>query len=433
MRKSIQAALIFCLVAGLCVLSYAGEAGKEKEGAFFVKEGDAFSLNISTLLQIRADYTDDEVNFSGPLYEDEQDLDFDARTDFLVRRARLRFYGQAGTEWLSYMLDVDMVGELETSYSKDGFGFTGYDTKLSPDLQDAWLRMRLGENHSLTIGQQKDPFDYFFNEYSRDQMFLERPYVTTEWFAPGRQVGMRYAGHSKSDRVGWDLMLSNGGGMNHQRNDNDKLAYSARIYLQTPGFIGSGMTALPGKYQGVRYGVGVAIHQNSIGSDLSCDSRGVTLVCGYDTNDVSAYEVFGGISGTKVRFNGSWQSWTMDNAGYDRQGRLDDLNLDAYTAEIGFFAGEKSELAVRYESGDSDPIDFDFGGDLQSELQSDVFTVGYNFYFSGNHNFKLQANVGQFKMTFKDRFLDMYMGETIIPGEMETKSNFIRLGIQHAF
>ncbi|HHN73667.1 MAG TPA: hypothetical protein ENK10_00400 [Acidobacteria bacterium] len=436
MRKSIQALAVFCLAAGMLLPTWAGEAGKAEEGAFFIRQGEAFSLNISTLLQVRADYNDDEITFSGPLFDGVPDVDYDSQSDFIVRRARLRFFGQAGAEWLSYMLDVDLASR--SMPAGDMLSMPGYSTELSPELQDAWLRFRLGENHSVTVGQQKDPFDYFYQEYSRDQMFVERPYISDEPFAPRRQVGVRYSGHTTSNKFGWDAMLSNGNGTGSLGNDNDKFAVSGRIYFQTPGFFGSGMTALPGTYQGLRYGLGVAAHNNKVGTTMVCQG-GLAQTCGYDTDTLSGFEVFGGLAGTRARINFSWQSWSQDDAGYNAAGALDQLQLDSYTVEAGAWVGSRSELALRYESSTTDPLDTLYSGELQSEFETTGVTAGFNYYFKGNHNLKLQVNVGQFKLTADDALEIIYGGAKaladgdFIRGRTEAKSNFIRIGIQHAF
>ncbi|MDQ7088831.1 MAG: porin [Acidobacteriota bacterium] len=333
------------------------------------------------------------------------------------------------------MVDVDLASL--PSPSGDMLSMPSYGTALSPELQDAWLRFRMGENHSMTVGQQKDPFDYFYQEYSRDQMFLERPYLSGEPFAPRRQVGVRYSGHTASDKVGWDAMLSNGNGTGSLGDDNDEFAWSGRVYIQTPGFFGSGMTALPGRYEGLRYGIGVAAHDNEVGSTMVCEGS-LAQTCGYATDNLSAFEVFGGVAGTRVRANFSWQSWSQDNAGFNPAGGPDELQLDSCTVEVGAWVGDHSEVALRYESWTTDPLDTIYTGELQSEYETTALTAGFNYYFTGNHDLKLQINVGQFEMAIDDRLdisdpLEALAAGDFIRGRTEAKSNFIRIGIQHAF
>ncbi|MBP7149672.1 MAG: hypothetical protein KBD01_19265 [Acidobacteria bacterium] len=400
MSRSCWVVALLCLA--LAAPTFAGEAGRSEDGNFFIREGD-FTLNTELRLQIKASYEEEEFDLSGPLYSDFVDTSEDPTTDFSVRRGRIAFFGQAFAPWLRYKIEAD-------------FG----DGKSR--LTDAYVEMKFANASNWRFGQFKQPFDFFQLMSSKYFQFVERP-VGTDLLSPARDIGVMYYGSTASKRYNWSVALQNGNGPNHAGNDNDEFRLAARFEMQNEGGF-KYMETAANHPEKLEWTVGLAYQSNPQGElvgnravdeddepPFDCEI-GISQTCDFENRDQTAYELFGAVRGRNWQFNGTYQMWSFEDDAFKPfgNGDLADRDLTYFNVQFGFFVAPKWEIAARYATWENDdPLDVtpadlaDFPGELVSDVKSEEWRLGTNYYFS-KHNFKLMVDYGEEKETFDDEF-----------------------------
>ena len=379
--------LLVTLLVLLPVAALAGDAGKGDNG-FYIADGD-FTLNTEFRVQTVGTWTDSDIDLSGDIWDalGMRETDIDPKTDFSVRRARIGFFGQAFYPWLKYRVTMDF-GEGES------------------DLKDAFIRMEFSDKNNWTFGQFKALFDWFELVDSKYQAFTTRPWGTLT-YAPARDVGIMYSGHSEGNKVSWGLAIQNGNGANTSGNDNDDFLATFRIAVQNEG----GFAPRVATYERpdhVNWIFGMAFLENPVGGLAEDDSGtpcspGISKHCRYYTDDVKAWEVFGAVRAGRLDLNATWQSWTMEDQAVNARGNRTDYEFTYWNLDLGVFVAPSWQIVGRYGQWETDKA-YDtvtWDGSTLSDEQVTEWRIGINHYF-GSDNFKLQLDYGEVETETKD-------------------------------
>lgn len=167
------------------VATQGGKAGKLE----WASDDGKWSLGLKGRLQVQADVVDGET---GNEAADSRNLS--------VRRARLGFQGKAGTEGLTYKLEIDAGTQNVPDSATKAFS-----------VQDAFLNWDLGESADLRAGQFKFPFGREVHMVSTNLNLVEESIASRE-FSPSREPGVMVYGASPESVVEWFGAVSNGEG-----------------------------------------------------------------------------------------------------------------------------------------------------------------------------------------------------------------------------
>ena len=170
--------------------------------------------------------------------ENDERSEFIGRNDgFKIANARIGLRAQKGN-FFGYVSVDAAVGERET--------FNDPDQQLAVRPRDLFLRYRLADFATVTLGRFKAPYDLGQLETTAYRVFIDLPVESRgvlptqgfeiEGLGQGRQLGAMV----HSDRVGLDpdgfdigyaLALTNGRTLGLALNDNDRVAGFARMSL----------------------------------------------------------------------------------------------------------------------------------------------------------------------------------------------------------
>ncbi len=143
----------------------------------------------------------------------------DAFSQFDVPRMRVTLSGGAYRPWLRYQFQFDFSRTSGESDSK---------------IKDAYLDIRpVGRPYRLAAGQFKAPFGLQQLVSSGRQQFVDRA-ITDSKFAPGREMGLMFAGTAAGRRLGYEAGLFNGSGESF-RQDKQLPLWAARVVLTAIG------------------------------------------------------------------------------------------------------------------------------------------------------------------------------------------------------
>src|SRR5262245_62067732 len=182
------------------------KAWKAGEGLTFATPSGETTLNMGFYMQFRFQWLDyDRYVRSNPLLSSppipvenlgEQDKSFD------VRRLRVYFRGALGYPWLTYKLELDLVGNdegLRTLFIPPGdpaTGFVGVDIQSGAEdkdgrtvkLLDAYMNIAKIQAASARLGQFKIPHGRE-ELVSDDRLQLPARSIASDFFAPSRDRG----------------------------------------------------------------------------------------------------------------------------------------------------------------------------------------------------------------------------------------------------
>ena len=394
MRTIARCTLVILLLLVPCA-ALAGDAGKGDHG-FYIADGD-FTLNTEFRVQTIGTWTESDIDLAGDIWDmlGMRETDLDSKTDFSIRRARIGFFGRAFYPWLEYRVTIDF-GEGES------------------DLKDAWVRMKFSDRNTWTFGQFKALFDWFELVDSKYQAFTTRPWGT-RMYAPARDIGIMYSGHSESGTVSWGLAIQNGNGANTSGNDNDDFLTTFRIAVQNEGGFRE-RAATWERPDHVEWIAGISLLNNPVGG-LAEDRSGTTCVpgmskrCRYYTDDVKAWEVFGAVRAGRLDLNVSWQTWTMEDQAVNADGNWTDYEFTNWNVDLGVFVAPRWQIVGRYGQWETDKA-YDtttWDGSTLTDEQVTEWRIGVNHYF-GSDNFKLQLDYGEVEDEAHDSILGLGSG-----------------------
>ncbi len=169
-------------------------------------------------------------------------IDNDARPvgrsdGFKIANARLGLRAQRG-DLVAYMSVDAAIGERET--------FNDTDEEVAARPRDLFLRYRLAEFASITLGRFKAPYDLGQLETTPYRLFIDLPVesrgllpvqgIEVEGLGQGRQLGAmihrdRLGLDPNGFDIGYALALTNGRTLGLALNDNDRVAAFGRVSL----------------------------------------------------------------------------------------------------------------------------------------------------------------------------------------------------------
>jgi hypothetical protein len=172
----------------------------------------------------------------------EQDKSFD------IRRLRLYFRGALGKPWLTYKLELDLVGNdegLRSVFIPPGdpaTGFVGVDVQSGAEdkdgrtvkLLDAYLNIARNPAASARLGQFKIPHGRE-ELVTDDRLQMPARSIASDFFAPSRDRGILFFGETPNGIVGYQVGAFNGTGLKTSQNLDPDLAYLARATVSIAG------------------------------------------------------------------------------------------------------------------------------------------------------------------------------------------------------
>lgn len=187
---------------------------------------------------------------------DGEDVGKLTRTEFSVRRTRLRFDGHA--------FDPRLLYRLQLSFTR---GDQDWDNAKVPNiLRDAAVGWRWNPNHTLWFGIAKLPGNRQRVVSSSAQQLVDRSIVNAT-FTVDRDMGVQHFSRFGDERPVWlKLALSNGEGRN-QPNKNASLSTTARLeWFPLGNFHDDGDTVDADLYREPepRLNIGVALNANQL-------------------------------------------------------------------------------------------------------------------------------------------------------------------------
>lgn len=323
------------------------------------------------------------------LFTADGDLNNDATdneitTQFLVRRARLKFGGFAYSPRLTYKVELGLS-------SRDIGGPTTFTKNASRVILDAVLKYNFYENLSVWVGQTKLPGNRERVVSSQQLQFVDRSLVNSKYNID-RDMGIQLRNHHKvGDMVVREAFsISQGEGRNIAANNIGGLDYTSRIEFLPMGkftskgdYFGSDLKreSSPKLMLGVTYDHhNHAARQNgntksymsdtrtlnTVFADMILKYRGVSVMAEYANkmavNGPVVYEDLGfGLVPTGSFYTGS-----------------------GINAQVGYLLKSNWELAARYTSITPE--------DVTGRDNINMYTFGVSKYVVG-HYLKIQSDI----------------------------------------
>jgi phosphate-selective porin len=271
---------------------------------------------------------------------------------FRIRRARLAADG-------TLIEDVDFHLEVDVS--------------RTAALEEAEIRLLKFPQANITLGQFKQPFS-MENMISPKKLDMVDLSQIVSALAPDKDIGIMAGGKFIAKRLGYQIALANGNGINNTTNDDDRFLYTARLE-------------------------GLPVEHLRLGSRELNVTLGGNAAYSHDAA-ARAETIFG-----VTRALGASSSGRRKLAGADIAARLGTLSLKAeYLTgtfdpddaglrlirtrggyiQAGWFLHREIQALARYET---------FDPDKSVSNNSDIrwTTLGLNYFISG-HDLKTQAN-----------------------------------------
>ncbi|EKF56646.1 phosphate-selective porin O and P [Galbibacter marinus] len=350
-----------------------------------------WSMNFTTRFQLLGSGT----------WQENQDGGTDFNSNFLVRRARLKFEGFAFTKNLTYKLEIGLANQ-----DIDGASYyTDYADKI---IQDAYIQWKFYKNLSIKAGQAKLPGNIERLISSGSLQFVDRSLLNKE-FNIDRDIGLQLLNEhylTPTFLIREQLAFSQGDGRNVTVGNMGGYQYTGRIELLPLGIFkndnemeGSAleredkprlMIAVAYDYnddavntqsnRGDFMGIEENLYQTDITTmfaDVVFKYKGVSLLAEYanrSAEDAIAKDDQGIPTGDVVRTG------------------------NAFNIQGGYLFDSNWELSGRYTHVDLDQ-------EVRSIMEENQYTLGVSKYIVG-HNLKLQTDISY--ATFADQS-DMVM------------------------
>lgn len=388
--------LVGAFLLGLFVSSF-GNA-QDIQGPRFGKgilnisgKDSTWSMNFTTRFQLLGSGT----------WQENQDGGTDFNSNFLVRRARLKFEGFAFTKNLTYKLEIGLANQ-----DIDGASYyTDYADKI---IQDAYIQWKFYKNLSIKAGQAKLPGNIERLISSGSLQFVDRSLLNKE-FNIDRDIGLQLLNEhylTPTFLIREQLAFSQGDGRNVTVGNMGGYQYTGRIEL------------LPlGTFKNDNEMEGSALERE--------DKPRVMIAVAYDYNDdaVNTQSNRGDFMGIEenlyqtdittmfadVVFKYKGVSLLAEYANRSAEDAIakDDQGIptgdvvrtgNAFNIQGGYLFDSNWELSGRYTHVDLDQ-------EVQSIMEENQYTLGVSKYIVG-HNLKLQTDISY--ATFADQS-DMVM------------------------
>lgn len=288
----------------------------------------------------------------------------DDNLGFRVRRLRVTWDGNAFAPWMKYKFQYD--------FSKGG------------ELKDLKLSFAKNRMFVPVVGQYKVPFNRETLNSSSALQLVDRS-IVSDYFKYDRDIGVGAYGLLGDGMVRYELGGFQAQGVNQSVDSGDKgLLWAGRVQAAVIGGKAKKVKENFAKKPTLTVGASVAGIDVEGGKDTNL-GRVNKVDRGSDFADGKITSITADINYRDPRFNltgeyvGRWANpdaagATAFDYGFRTQG--------------GFFVmPKKVELAGRFAMVKFD----DVAGDLAPELDNVwTYTQGFNYYFSGNHKWKLQ-------------------------------------------
>lgn len=290
----------------------------------------------------------------------------DDNLGFRVRRLRVTWDGNAFAPWMKYKFQYD--------FSKGG------------ELKDLKLSFAKNRMFVPVVGQYKVPFNRETLNSSSALQLVDRS-IVSDYFKYDRDIGVGAYGLLGDGMVRYELGGFQAQGVNQSVDSGDKgLLWAGRVQAAVIGGKAKKVKENFAKKPTLTVGAAVAGIDVEGGKDTNL-GRVNKVDRGSDFADGKITSITADINYRDPRFNltgeyiGRWANpdaagATAFDYGFRTQG--------------GFFVmPKKVELAGRFAMVKFD----DVAGDLAPELDNVwTYTQGFNYYFSGNHKWKLQLD-----------------------------------------
>ncbi len=299
------------------------------------------------------------ANYINPDGEDDEGL------GFRVRRLRITWDGNAFAPWMKYKIQYD-------------FGRTG-------ELKDMKLSFAKNKAFVPTVGQYKVPFNREVLNSSSALQVVDRS-IITDYFEYDRDIGGGVYGLLGGGMVRYDLGVFQGEGANQKNDKGDTgMLWAGRVQASVIGGKAKSVKENFAKRPTLMVGAAVAGIDVEDGSDgnIGIPSGERELESGTVTSftaDVNYRDPRFNLTGEYI---GRWAN--------SDEGGVDTAYDQGFRVQGGFFLLPKRvELASRYAM-----VVFDDGANVVGGNDLDnvwAFTQGLNYYFSGNHKWKVQLD-----------------------------------------
>lgn len=345
-----------------------------------------WSMNFTTRFQLlgSASWQDKEVGST------------DFNSNFLVRRARLKFSGFAFTKKLTYKLEIGLANE-------DIDGASIYTKNTDRFIQDAYIQWNFYKNLSLRAGQSKLPGNVERLISSGSLQFVDRSLLNSE-FSIDRDIGLQLLNEHKLTPtfiIREKFAFSQGDGRNVTVGNMGGYQYTGRVEL------------LP---------LGAFKNDNEMeGSALEREAKPKLMISvAYDYNDDSVktqgnvgdfmeiengllyqtdvYTVFADVI---FKYKGISFLAEYANRAADDPIAVNSQNIptgdvvktgSAFNIQGGYLFDSNWEVSGRFTNLDFDEV-------VQSEIEEKQYTIGVSKYIV-DHHLKVQTDISY--ATFAD-------------------------------
>ncbi len=324
---------------------------KKGSGLTFQTADKNYKLRMRFFGQFLADYTDPDT--------DKESFGFS------VRNLWLMLNGNAFAPWMKYTIQYDLSG-----------GGALKDMRLSFAKNKAFIP---------TVGQYKVPFNREFLTSVTAQQLVGTS-IADGYFRYGRDIGGGVYGLLGGGMVRYDLGVFQGEGANQKNDKGDTgMLWAGRVQASVIGGKAKSVKENFAKRPTLMVGAAVAGIDVEDGSDgnIGIPSGERELESGTVTSftaDVNYRDPRFNLTGEYI---GRWAN--------SDEGGVDTAYDQGFRVQGGFFLLPKRvELASRYAM-----VVFDDGANVVGGNDLDnvwAFTQGLNYYFSGNHKWKVQLD-----------------------------------------
>lgn len=372
---------IIAIFLFLPLFSFSQDLIKEKKDQIFedgitARMENDFFMRARFRMQNRYTYTSEDSDFFNG-----------DRSEFLIRRTRLRFDGHMFQEKILFRLQLSF-----TRWDQD------WDNSGIPNvLRDAVFGYSWMKNHTLWFGMTKLPGNRQRVISSGAQQFVDRSQLNA-LFNIDRDMGLQHFSKFNDEKPLWiKLAVSNGQGRN-QQNQDTSMATTARVeWYPLGGFNDDGDNFEADLFREAtpKIGLGATVSHNP-DTNRTSGQLGTTLPSGETVNlTTTLVDVF-----YKYRGHSISAEYAHRNASRSVITNGSDLLFvtkgSAYNFQTGYIFENNIEPALRFTKIDPDE-------DIRQYLpRENIYTAGITKYVN-NHVFKIQTD-----LSYHDR--ENYLG-----------------------
>ena len=338
-----------------------------------------WSMNFTTRFQLlgSATWQEDEVGST------------DFNSDFLVRRARLKFSGFAFTKKLTYKLEIGLS-------NRDISGASIYTNNTDRFIQDAYIQWNFYKNFSLRAGQSKLPGNIERLISSGSLQFVDRSLLNSE-FNINRDIGLQLLNEhnlTPTFLIRERFAFSQGDGRNVTVGNMGGYQYTGRLEL------------LPfGAFKNDNEMEGSALEREtkpklmvSVAYDFNDDSVKTQGNVGdfmeIDDQELYKTDISTLFADVVFKYKGISMMAEYANRDADDPVAVDSQNIptgdivksgSAFNIQGGYLFDSNWEVSGRFTNLDFDQV-------VQSEMEEKQYTLGVSKYIV-DHHLKLQTDI----------------------------------------